>query len=261
MSLSVVIIAKNEEKMIEDAIKSVSYADEIIILDTGSNDKTKLIAKSFNSKVFNIGSGKIEFAKWRSEGISKAKHDWIFYLDADERVTPELKKEMIAITGSKPKKYSAYAIPRRNFYLNKEMKYGGAWPDYVIRLFYKSNILGWKEKLHEQPVFSGDLGHLTNPLIHLTHRDLTSMLEKTIKWSKLEAEELFKANHPPMAWWRFLRIMVGEFYNRGIKLQGLRDGTQGLIEVIFQTYSRFITYARLWEIQWQAQEKSKNQRP
>jgi glycosyltransferase involved in cell wall biosynthesis len=260
MSLSVVIIAKNEEKMIADAIESVSYADEIIILDTGSTDKTKSIAKSYKAKIFDIGSQKIEFAKWRSEGIKKAKHDWIFYLDADERVTPELKNEMIDITNSIPNKYSAYAIPRRNFYLNKEMRHGGAWPDYVIRLFYKPNLAGWKEKLHEQPIFTGNLGHLINPMIHLTHRDLTSMLDKTIKWSMLEAEELYKADHPPMAWWRFIRIMAGEFFKRGIKLQGLRDGTQGLIEVIFQTYSRFITYARLWEIQWQTQAKNKNQK-
>ena len=260
MSLSVVIIAKNEEKMIADAIESVSYADEIIVLDTGSTDKTKSIAKSYKAKIFNIASEKIEFAKWRSEGIKKAKHDWIFYLDADERVTPELKNEMIAITNSIPKKYSAYAIPRRNFYLNKEIKHGGAWPDYVIRLFYKPNLAGWKEKLHEQPIFTGNLGHLINPMIHLTHRDLTSMLDKTIKWSMLEAEELYKSDHPPMAWWRFIRIMAGEFFKRGIKLQGLRDGTQGLIEVIFQTYSRFITYARLWEFQWQAQAKNKNQK-
>lgn len=260
MSLSVIIIAKNEEKMIADAIKSVLYADEIVVLDTGSTDKTKSIAKSLKAKVFDIKTKNIEFAKWRSEGIKKAKHDWIFYLDADERATPELKNEMITITAKKPAEYSAYAVPRRNFYLGKEMKHGGAWPDYVIRLFYKQNITGWKEKLHEQPVFSGKLGHLKNPLIHLTHRDLASMLNKTIKWSKLEAEELYKANHPPMVWWRFLRIMAGEFYNRGIKLQGLRDGTQGLIEVVFQTYSRFITYARLWEIQWQAQVKNKNQK-
>lgn len=264
MSLSVIIIAKNEEKMIADAIKSASYANEIIVLDTGSTDKTKPVAESLKAKVFNIKTKNIEFAKWRTEGIKKAKHDWIFYLDADERISPKLKDEMIIITAKKPTKYSAYAVSRRNFYLGKEMKYGGAWPDYVIRLFYKPNIKGWKEKLHEQPVFSGKLGYLENPLIHLTHRDLTSMLNKTIKWSKLEAEELYKANHPPMAWWRFLRVMVSEFYNRGIKLQGLRDGTQGLIEVIFQAFSRFITYARLWEMQWEAQKqtqvKNKNQK-
>jgi hypothetical protein len=146
-------------------------------------------------------------------------------------------------------KYAAFAIPRRNFYLGKEMHFGGAWPDYVKRLFFKKKLRYWERELHEDPVFEGEMGKLKNPIIHITHRDLSSMVEKTREWSKIEAELLFKARHPPVTWWRILRIMLSEFWQRGVKLQGWRDGTIGWVEIIFQMFSRFVTYGRLWELQ------------
>lgn len=247
MKLSVIIIARNEEKMIKDCLKSVKWADEVILVDTGSTDKTPQIAKKYRAKVINIPFKKLEFARWRNVGLKAAKGDWVLYVDADERVTPGLRKEVQDVIGDT--QYVAFKIPRRNFYLGKEVRYGGAWPNYVKRLFLKKNLRRWERELHEDPVFEGKMGRLKNPLTHLTHRDLSSMVEKTQEWSKIEAKLLYKANHPPVTWWRILRMMLSEFWYRGIKLQGLRDGTVGWIEVIFQMFSRFITYARLWEMQ------------
>ena len=243
------IIAKNEERMIRGAIRSALWADEVVVLDTGSTDKTVQIARQLGARVVKMPTKGLTFAQWRTEAIKKARGEWIFYLDADERITPGLKKEISKIVGLERRESSAYAVPRENYYLGKRMRFGGAWPDYVQRLFYRKDLKKWIGKLHERPVFKGKLEYLRNPLKHYTHRDLTSMLEKTIKWSKLEAEELYKAKHPPMTWWRFLRIMLTEFWERGIKKQGFRDGTVGVIEVVFQMFSRFITYARLWEMQ------------
>jgi len=258
MKLSVVIIARNEEKMIGDCLESVRQladADEIILVDSGSTDKTLQIAKKYGAKVISFPFRKLEFAKWRNAGLKVAKSDWILYLDADERATPELKKEMeTVLPGSK---YTAYEIPRKNFYLGQEMRYGGAWPDYVKRLFLKKKLKSWEKELHEDPIFEGELGRLRSPFIHLTHRDLSSMVEKTREWSKIEAKLLDEADHPPVTWWRLLRVMLSEFWQRGIKLQGLRDGMVGWIEVIFQMFSRFITYARLWELQ---SRKGQNER-
>jgi len=254
MSLSIAIIAKNEEKLVAKAIKSAKFADEVILLDTGSTDKTITIAKKLGARVIRVSSRKLAFARWRTKVIGIAKSSWVFYLDADEEITPQLKKELLKIASRMPenrdqKLVAAYAVPRENYYLGKRVRWGGAWPDYVKRLFWKKALKRWSGKLHEEPVFEGELALLRNPLKHYTHRDLTSMVAKTIQWSKLEAELLHKANHPPVVWWRFLRIMLTEFWERGIKRQGLRDGTVGVIEVIFQMFSRFITYARLWELQ------------
>ena len=142
-----------------------------------------------------------------------------------------------------------YEIPRRNFYLGQEVHYGGAWPDYVKRLFFKNTLQRWERDLHEDPVFAGQMGTLRAPLVHLAHRDLSSMIAKTSEWSQIEANLLFQSGHPPVTWWRLLRPMLTEFWQRGVVKQGWRDGPIGWIEVIFQAFSRFITYARLWEMQ------------
>ena len=248
MKPSVIIIAKNEEQMIEDCLKSVrQLADEIILVDSGSTDKTIEIAKKYSARIISLPTEKLEFAKWRNAGLKAAKGDWVFYLDADERVTPELQKEIEKAIGDT--KYVTYAIPRRNYYLGRKMHYGGAWPDYVKRLFFKEKLRYWERELHENPVFDGEMGRLKNPIVHITHRDLSLMVEKTREWSKIEAELLYKTGHPPVTWWRILRIMLSEFWLRGVKLQGWRDGTVGWIEIIFQMFSRFVTYGRLWELQ------------
>ncbi len=250
MRLSVIIIAKNEEKLIGDAIRSAKFADEVIVIDTGSSDKTPLIAKKLGARVIKMPSQKLAFAHWRTEAIKKAKGAWIFYLDADERITPKLRNAILKIIKQPPEKnVVAYAVPRKNYYLGRRVRWGGSWPDYVKRLFWKEALKKWSGKLHEEPVFEGKLEILPAPLKHYTHRDLTSMVAKTIAWSRLEAEELYRAHHPPVTWWRILRIMLTELWQRGIKQQGFRDGTVGVIEVIFQMFSRFVTYARLWEKQ------------
>jgi len=247
INLSVIIIAKNEEQMIEDCLKSINnWTDEILVIDHASTDRTIDIAKKYRAIVNSLPS-ETTFSQLRNKGLNEANGDWIFYLDADERATDNLKKEIGKVISSP--KFFAYVVPRRNFYLGREVRFGGAYPDYVKRLFKKNKLNGWKGDLHEEPIFEGQLGHLREPMIHITHRDLSSMVEKTRKWSTIEAQLLYDAGHPPITWWRILRMMFVEFWERGIKKQGWRDGTVGWIEIIFQMFSRFITYARLWEMQ------------
>jgi len=253
--ISVIIIGKNAQSLIKDCLLSVKWADEVIYLDGGSTDKTLEIVKDFKVKVKKQKEKKMDFAAWHNQGIVESKGEWILYLDTDERVTPELKKEILEKINSSGN-FTAYAVPRRNILLGKEMRFGGWWPDYQIRLFQRKFLKGWRGRLHEHPVFKGELGYLKNPMVHLTHRDLASMVEKTNQWSEIEAGLLYKSGHPPMTWWRFLTAMGREFWQRGIKLQGWRDGTVGWIEIIYQMFSRFITYAKLWEKQ--NNEKSRN---
>lgn len=246
--LTILIIAKNEEAYIGDCLKSARWADEVVLMDTGSTDKTIEIAKRMKVKILsNKFSGGLQFAKWRMEALSCAKSKWVLYLDADERITPELKDEINLVT--KSSKCVAYSIPRRNFLLGKELHHGGWWPDYVKRLFLKESLKGWKGSLHEEPIINGHMGYLSSPMIHLQPETIEPMFQKTIVWSRLEAKLLFDSNHPQVAWWRVIRMGVTTLFDRLIKKQGFRDGVEGVIESFFQAFHYMIVYIQLWEMQ------------
>lgn len=240
-----VIIAKNEEEMIKDALVSLSLCDEIIVVCNDSTDKTKEIAEKY-AKVYDFKSN--DFSELRNFGLSKVESDFVLYLDADERVTSGLEKKIKEVLSKEDEEdeLSGYKILRKNFYLGKN-----EWPhiESLERLFKKDKLKSWKGELHESPVYEGKLGEINEYINHYTHRDLESMLEKTIKWSTTESLLRYNTNHPKMSWWRFPRVMVSAFFSSYIRQRGYKAGTVGLIESIFQAYSAFITYAKLWELQ------------
>ncbi|MFH1832966.1 MAG: glycosyltransferase family 2 protein [Candidatus Levyibacteriota bacterium] len=248
MKLSAIVIAKNEENMIADCLDSLSFCDEVIVIDNGSTDRTSEIAKKMGAEIFICQTD--DFSEMRNFGLSKAKNEWILYVDADERVTSELVHDIkYQILNIKDVNITAFNIKRKNFYFGSQAE--NEWPyiEHLERLFKKENLKGWRGKLHESPIIEGKVGELEGFLLHYTHQDLSSMLEKTIEWSKTEAELRLKANHPKMTWWRFPRVMVSAFLNSYIRQGGWKVGTMGLVESIYQSFSIFITYARLWELQ------------
>ncbi|MEK7154708.1 MAG: glycosyltransferase family 2 protein [Patescibacteria group bacterium] len=246
-SLSAIIITRNEEKLIGECLLSLKdLANEIIVVDSGNTDSTNDIAKSFGARI--VSTQDIDYSHYRNAGLRAAKGDWIFYLDADERVTPLLKKEIEQVISSISSN-SVYQIPRKNIYLGQEMHFGGWGGDKVIRLFPKKQLSGYTGALHEQPVYSGQLLTMNHELVHYSHRDLSSMLDKTLVFTQFEAQLRVDANHPPMVWWRFLRVMATEFWLRFVKLSAWKDGVEGIIDGIFQVFNSFVIYARLWELQ------------
>lgn len=249
--ISAVIIVKNGENLIADCIDSLSLADEIIVIDNNSEDRTAEVAERLNTKVYKSDSK--DFSELRNIGLEKARFEWILYIDADERVSQELAKN-IKDEIKKDSLLSAFKLQRKNFYFKNV-----EWPciEKIERLFKKSALKKWQGKLHESPSFTGEVGELDGYLLHHTHNDLSSMLEKTIEWSKIEADLRFGANHPKMSWWRFPRVMINAFFNSYIKQKGYKAGTGGLVESIYQSFSMFITYARLWEIQNGFDKKNK----
>lgn len=238
-----IIIARNEEKMIGEALKSLSFCDEILVIDNGSTDKTQEIAEKNGAKVYEIKTN--DFSELRNFALSKATGDWILYLDADERIDEALKDSIIKNALDDPK-YSAFYLKRKNYYLGNH-----EWPhiEKMERLFKKDKLQQWKGKLHESPVVEGEIGILDGFILHFTHRDLESMLNKTIEWSTQEALLRYNSGHPKMTWWRFPRVMVSGFLNSYIKQKGYKAGVTGVVESIYQAFSMFITYARLWELQ------------
>ena len=245
-SISAIVIAKNEENRLADCLDSLSFCDEIIVVDNGSEDRTVEIAERMGTKVFNLKSD--DFSELRNYGLRKAKGDWLLYIDADERISERLKKEIDHLTrhSDRRKQLNGYFLKRKNFYFGNH-----EWPyiEKLERLFRKESLKSWKGQLHESPIVDGKIDVFEGFLLHYSHRDLSSMLEKTIEWSKIEAEFRFNSNHPKMTWWRFFRVMITAFFDSYIRQGGFKVGTVGLIESMYQAFSIFITYARLWEIQ------------
>ncbi len=248
--------------MIGDCLMSLKFSDEIIVVDTGNTDATNSIACKYKAKI--VKSKGSDYSQFRNAGLAAATGDWVLYVDADERVTPLLKKEIEQIVDSAESK-SAYALPRKSIILGREMNYGG-WGSnlesphnsYAVRLLKKSSLKGYRGMLHEQPEFEGELGYVKNSLVHITHRDLSSMLEKTLTFTNFEAKLRLQANHPPVVPWRVIRVMLTEFRLRFVKLSAWRDGVEGIVDGVFQVFNSFVIYARLWEMQQAKNEKSRN---
>lgn len=242
--ISAIILTKNAEDLIADCIDSISFCHEVIVVDDGSTDRTPDIAKHLGAHVFTLIAR--SFSERRNYGLKKAKGKWVLYIDADERISSELKANILALIEKEKAPFSAYKLQRKNFYLGNH-----EWPyiEQLERLFKKTALQEWSGELHETAMVKGEIGQAEGFLFHYTHQDLTSMVAKTIQWSKIEAELRLKANHPKMTWWRFYRVMLTAFYDSYIRQKGYQVGTAGLIESMYQSFSMFITYARLWEMQ------------
>lgn len=231
-SLSIIILTGEitDKTVFDKCLLSVEFADEVIKVDTK-----------------NI---KGSFSEWRNEGLKKAKGDWIFYVDVDEIVDRDLRNEIENTLSTVDRSlFTAFAVPRRNFIFGKEFKHSGQYPDYQKRLFLKSKLKGWEGDLHEEPVFESELGTLKNPLIHYKNINISQMIEKTNKWSEIEADLMLKANHPKMNFFRFASAGVREFWKRMIIEMAFLDGKEGIIYAFYQVYSRLISYSKLWEKQ------------
>lgn len=242
LKISAVVLSKDSENLISDCLDSIKFCDEIIVVDAGSKDRTLKIAKEKGARV--VQSEPNDYAHSRNLGLKAATYDWILYVDTDERVSHSLAKNIKKTI--KNSRIGVYRLRRKNFYFGKT-----EWPykEKLERLFKKENLKGWYGKIHESPKFEGKIGTLDGYLLHYTHRDLSSMVEKTLEWSKIEADLRFKANHPRMSWWRFPRVMISAFLDSYIRQKGFRVGVVGIMESLYQAFSIFITYARLWELQ------------
>lgn len=249
LKLSSVILAKDEENMIADCIASLSFSDEIVLIDGGSKDRTVEIAKKMGATV--IIEPFSDFATARNFGLHHARGEWILYVDADERVGEELRESIEKELVKDDKTIGAYIVKRKNFYLGNH-----EWPhiEKMERLFRKEYLKKWYGVLHETPEFEGKKETLKGFLLHYTHRDLSSMVSKTVIWSTTEAKLRFEAHHPKIVWWRFPRVMISAFWQSYITQKGYRVGLVGLIESIYQAFSIFITYAKLWEMQQMKKE-------
>ena len=244
MKLSIVIITQDEEAAIGATLASVSWAEERIVLDSGSTDRTVQIARSLGAKVFS--------EEWKGYGaqknsaIEKASGDWVLSLDADEAVEPALAEEIKAILrdGSK---LDAYWIPRKNFFLGRWMRHGGFYPDRKLRLFRRGTGHFQERFVHETLQVEGTTGTLKNALIHSAYPTLEKYLHTMNRYSSLGAEIAVTEGHGGFS---IINIMLRPnltfLYNYIFRL-GFLDGREGLLLHLYHAYYVSWKYAKAWE--------------
>ncbi|HEY6436217.1 MAG TPA: glycosyltransferase family 2 protein [Ignavibacteriaceae bacterium] len=241
--ISVIVITKDEEKNISECLKSVEWADEIIVVDSESTDKTIELAKNFTDKIFN--------RKWegyvsqKRYALNLAKNEWVLSLDADERITSELKDEILNLD---PGHYSGFKIRRKNFLLKKEITSSGWEKDYQLRLLKKENANLSDRLVHEKFIVDGQMETLNNPMLHYTFSSFSDYLNKINYYTSLKAQELYKKKKG-IGGWTIFSHTVSAFFSFFIMRRGYRDGVYGLIISLLHSVSTMMNYIKLWEMQ------------
>lgn len=247
MKISAVINTFNEEANLKRCLESVKrLADEIILVDMHSSDKTVKVAKEFRAKVFYYPyTGYVEPA--RNFALSKASGDWILVIDSDEELQPELAK--VLRQEIKAKKIDYLAIPRKNLIFGKWIKHSRWWPDYNIRFFKKGKVT-WSSKIHSIPFTKGQGKDVEakeeNALIHHNYQTITDYLERNFRYSKIQAEKLVKDGYQ-LELKDLIKKPADEFFSRYFAGQGYKDGIHGLVLAFLQSFFVFLNYVFVWE--------------
>lgn len=245
--LSSIIIAKNEARNIRGCIHSqFGVIDDIVVLiDSSSTDNTLDIIKSFPEVNYEIVEWQ-GYAETKNIAIRKTKHEWIFWIDADEAVTEPLKKELLEFKNSKAE-FDAYSIPRKAYFLGKWIKHSGWYPGRVTRLFNKEKVKFSTNDVHEHLIVNGQTGELKGDLDHFTDHSIDHYFVKFNRYTSLAAEELSKKNKKagvPDLLLRPLVIFIKMYF---LKL-GFLDGFHGFILAVFSSLYVFTKYCKLWEL-------------
>jgi glycosyltransferase involved in cell wall biosynthesis len=250
MKLSIAAATYNEEANIKDFILNCqNIATEIIVVDGSSTDKTATIARQLGAKIYQTTNKPI-FHLNKQMAINKAKSPWILQLDADERLSPELKKEILTIIKDKKSK-EAYCLPRKNFFLGKFLKKGGQYPDYKIRLFKKNKAYLPCKSIHEDMIVKGKIGYLKNDLLHFTAPTFSRYLQNSSRYTDLTAQEYLsknlKVNIPSFLNYLFFKPL-SLFIKIYLRHKGYQDGFPGFVFALFSALHIPIAYIKFWEI-------------
>lgn len=247
--VSAVVIAYNDEPNMRACLESVTWADELIVVDSHSTDATERISREFTDKVHQQEFH--GFGRLRNEAIAHAKHDWVFSLDTDERATPELRDEIRLVLDAGPEA-DAYFVPRKNYFLGRWIKHCGWYPDYrQPQLFRKSRLRYRDELVHESFDLDGKIGYLTTAALQFPFRDIDHYLAKQERYSDLMARRMVEQGRA-FSWHQLLSHPCFTFLKMYIGRKGCLDGVPGLILSGLYAYYTFIKYARLWELQGEA---------
>jgi len=242
LPISIVIVTKNEEINIEDALKSVAGAKEIVVVDSFSSDRTVEICRHFTDRVYqHEWRG---FARQKQTAVDYAEGPWVLILDADERLTPALKTEITENISNTD--CSGFYVPRENYFIGKRIRHGGWRPDHTLRLFRKDRGRLEVRSVHEKVVVDGRTGYLKNPLRHYTYRSVSDFVERMERYSTLAAGEKMK-NARKAGLLSLAARPLATFMKMYFLRLGFLDGARGLVLAVLYSYYTFLKYAKIWE--------------
>lgn len=245
-SLSVVISAYNEEAKITDCLESAKWADEIVFVDSSSTDKTPEIAKKYTNKIFTRPNNLMLNVN-KNFGFTKATSDWILCLDADERVTPELKEEIRLTINNKQLTINGFWIPRKNIIFGRWMQHTGWYPDHQMRLFRRGKGKFAQAHVHEMIEVEGQTVYLKEHLLHYNYDSIGQFFYKATNiYVPNEVEQILKKGYT-LSSMDALRFPFQEFLNRFFAREGYKDGFHGLMLSLLMAMYHFIVFAKLWE--------------
>jgi glycosyltransferase involved in cell wall biosynthesis len=249
--VSVYVLTSNNRRTIERCLRSLSWAEELIIVDSYSTDGTYEISKQYTEKVFQRKwTGHRDQYQYAADLTTK---DWLMFVDADEEVSPELAEEIRMELARGARGLDGFIVYRSTYYLGRWIRYGGWYPDYEIRL-YRRNKGRWEGGLHAKVMVDGKVGVLENQYLHYTYRGISDQIQTIDQYSRIAAEDLLRNGeefsafkllfHPPL---RFIKEYLFK--------AGFRDGLPGLIIIVSTMFYVFIKYAKLWELKKNLEER------
>lgn len=245
LSLSVVISVFNGEQILDDCLKSVSFAKEIVVVNNSSADKTLEIAKKYTDKIFTRPNNPMLNVN-KNFGFSKATEEWILCLDADERVTPELRDEIKNQISNLKNEINGFWIPRKNIIFGKWIEHTGWYPDHQLRLFRKNRGKFPEKHVHEMIKVEGKVEYLKNDLLHHSYSTIFQFVNKFNIYVVNEAGQLIEEGYK-FKWQDTIHFPVKEFLSRFFAREGYKDGLHGLILSMLMAFYHLLIVAVVWE--------------
>jgi glycosyltransferase involved in cell wall biosynthesis len=245
IKISAAIITFNEEKNIKRCIDSLDFCDEIVVVDSLSDDNTCKIARELGAKV--IDQKFLGHIAQKQLAVDNCINEWILSLDADEEVSSELKEEILELI-KKPFVFDAYEMPRVSFHLGRWIRHGGWYPDKKIRLFNKNKAHWGGYNPHDKVIVNGSIGKLKGDLKHYVFKDLRHNIDTNNSYSSIMASDLDKEGKS-FSYIKLLLKPIGKFLEVYVYKRGFLDGMPGFIIAVGAAYSMFLKFAKLWEIQ------------
>ncbi len=242
--LSVVVVTHNEEERIRACLESAAWADELIVVDAESTDKTATIARELTDHV--VVRPWPGFAAQKNFGLEQAHGDWILSLDADELVSAELREEIVAVLAGGAG-HVGYAIPRRNVFWGRWIRHGGLYPDWQLRLFERGRGRFVERSVHESVAVDGSVGRLAGHLEHRSYRDVADFLERAERYATLAADEWLASGRRSRPLVDLVGRPLGRFLGMFVARAGFLDGWRGFLLAVLYGYYVLMRSAKVWE--------------
>lgn len=242
--ISAIVLTHNDEAYVDRCLTNLAWCDERIVIDDYSTDQTVEKAEKFGAKIYKRHLDG-NFAEQRNFGLSKARGDWVLFIDSDEIVSEQLAQEIRAAIPSNEK--VGFYIKRKDFIFGKWLKHGETGRVRLLRLARKNAGL-WKRPVHEVWKISGTTGELFTPIQHFPHQNVAQFLDEINRYSTLNARYLF-SQKVRVSWWQVVGYPVAKFFLNYFLYLGFLDGTPGIVVALFMSFHSFLSRAKLWQLQ------------